>query len=302
MPDFHADDRQAGAKVVELPLSSRGHDMAVGIGLMGATSRVAARHQLHAATLGLSARRWWVLRQLFTARSLIGRCDASSTTFGTRMVEHTVMAQSSRKTFDRELLDLDVQILCTAALLIEAVAVTGEALAGGDHDLATTILAGHAEIDRGTHLCEVKAYEVLARRQPAAGDMRFVVTVVRLAHELERSAKLVRHVARFAAQPHGSLPPRLSGLLARMAEEACRLFQGAIDAYAERDVERAEALDVWDDRMDELHRRLLAELFTARQSLATTLELALVGRYLERIADHAVTIGDRVRYLVRAEL
>ncbi|MBW3614524.1 MAG: phosphate signaling complex protein PhoU [Actinobacteria bacterium] len=212
------------------------------------------------------------------------------------------MVERTRRAFDRELAELETDILCAAGLVVEALATAGEALATHDPDLATKVVHGHADIDRATHRCETRAYEVLARQQPAAGDLRFVLTVVRLSHELERSAKLVRHVASFAARPHGYLPPRLAGLVARMAEEARRLLQGAIDAYAERDVERAEALDIWDDRMDELHRQLLAELFSAPQSLATTLELALVGRYLERIADHAVLIGDRVRYLVRAEL
>ncbi len=212
------------------------------------------------------------------------------------------MVERTRRAFDRELAELDSDILCVAGLVVEALSTAGEALATGDRELAMKVVDGHGHIDGETRRCEARAYQVLARQQPAAGDLRLVLTVVRLSHELERSAKLVRHVAAFAAEPHGCLPPRLAGLVARMADEARRLLRGAIDAYAERDVERAEAIDIWDDRMDELHRQLLAELFTAPQSLATTLELALLGRYLERIADHAVLIGDRVRYLVRAEL
>lgn len=218
------------------------------------------------------------------------------------MVGDAIMVDATRSSFDRDLAGLDSDIVCTAVLVVEAVAAAAEALSSGDHDLAGKVVRDHAGIDQATRRCEARAYEILARQQPAAGDMRFILTVVRLSHELERSAKLVKHVAAFAARPHGALAPRLSGLVARMAEEACRLFQGAIEAYADRDVDRAEALDVWDDRMDDLHRQLLAELFTAPQSLATTLELVLVGRYLERIADHAVLIGERVRYLVRAEL
>lgn len=212
------------------------------------------------------------------------------------------MAGIARKSFDRRLEELDTEVLCAAARVLEAIATAAEALATADHALAQKVVHDHAGIDAATRACEARAYEALARQQPAAGDLRFVLTVVRLAHELERSAKLVKHVATFAGRPHGSLSPRLSGLVARMGEEACRLFQGAIEAFAERDVERAEALDVWDDRMDALHRQLLSELFVAPPSLPTTLELVLVGRYLERIADHAVIIGQRVRYMVRGEL
>lgn len=212
------------------------------------------------------------------------------------------MGEPTRTAFDRELADLDDEVVWLAAQVAEALGATADALASNDHGVAAQVLAGHAAIDAATRACEGRAYEVLARQQPAAGDLRFLVTVVRLTHELERSAKLVKHVAAFAASPHPPLPPRIGRILARMAEEAHRLFQGAIEAYVARDVARAEALDVWDDRLDELHRQLLAELFDTPQELATTLELALVGRYLERVADHAVIVGERVRYLVNGEL
>lgn len=212
------------------------------------------------------------------------------------------MGEPTRTAFDRELSDLDEEVVWLAAQVAEALGATAEALAAGDHDVAARVLAGHPAIDAATRVCEARAYEVLARQQPAAGDLRFLVTVVRLTHELERSAKLAKHVAAFAASPHAPLPPRIGLLLGQMAQEAHRLFQGAIEAYVARDVARAEALDVWDDRLDDLHRRLLSELFNGPQGLPTTLELALVGRYLERVADHAVIIGERVRYLVTGEL
>lgn len=212
------------------------------------------------------------------------------------------MGEPTRTAFDRELADLDAEVVWLSAQVCEALGATAEALVAADHDLAIGVVDAHAEIDAATRRCEARAYEVLARQQPAAGDLRFLLTVVRLTHELERSAKLVKHVAAYAARPHTPLPPRVGGLLGRMAEEAHRLFQGAIEAYVARDVDQAEALDVWDDRLDDLHRRLLAELFSSSQGLATTLDLALVGRYLERVADHAVLIGERVRYLVTGAL
>lgn len=212
------------------------------------------------------------------------------------------MPEPTRSAFDRELAELDADVVCIAAEVAEALAAATEALVNGDHDVATKVVNGHADVGAGTRRCEGRAFEILARQQPAAGDLRFLVTVVRLAHELERSRKLVRHVALFATRPHAPLPCRLAGLLGRMAEEASRLFRGAAQAYAQRDVASAEALDVWDDRLDELHRRFLAELFRSPPPLETTLELVLVGRYLERVADHAVTIGRRVGYLVTGEL
>ena len=75
-----------------------------------------------------------------------------------------------------------------------------------------------------------------------------------------------------------------------------------LDAYIARDAALAGQLEAMDDNADELHRQLLSELFTTGLDMDLTLELALLGRYYERIADHAVVIGDRVRYLVSGEL
>ena len=218
------------------------------------------------------------------------------------MVAVEAMPEPTRTLFDRELADLDADMACLAARVGQALAAAAEALVTGEHAVARAVVDGHGAIDADIRRCEGRAFESLARQQPAAGDLRFLVTVVRLTHELERSSKLVRHVAAFAAKPHAPLPPRLGGLLRRMADEAHHLFEGSVAAYVQRDVAAAEALDVWDDRLDDLHRRFLAELFRAPPDLATTLDVVLVGRYLERVADHAVIIGRRVRYLVTGRL
>ncbi|HEX2701352.1 MAG TPA: phosphate signaling complex protein PhoU [Acidimicrobiales bacterium] len=212
------------------------------------------------------------------------------------------MGEPTRTAFDRELAELDSQVVLLAAEVCEALGATAEALSTGEHDVAADVVDRHQTLDAGTRRCESRAFEVLARQQPAAGDLRLLVTVIRLTHELERSAKLVKHVAAFAARPRSPLPVRVGALIGRMAREAHQLFQGAIEAYVSRDVAQAEALDVWDDRLDDLHRRLLGELFAEPLALATTIELVLVGRYFERVADHAVLVGERVRYLVTGEL
>lgn len=212
------------------------------------------------------------------------------------------MPSPTRSSFDQKLTDLDHELMVAAAVVAQSLGAVAEALATANQDLAVEVVVGHANLEPVISSCETAAYELMARQQPVGRDLRFLVTVVRMTQELERSGKLVKHVAAFAARPHGSLPPRTAGLVVRMAEEAGRLFNEAMEAYHERDVDRAEVLDVWDDRMDELHRQLIAELFETPMALEVTLELALVGRYLERIADHAVVIGERVGYLVNGEL
>jgi phosphate transport system protein len=213
------------------------------------------------------------------------------------------MPATSRRTFDQQLDDLEAHVVRMATIVSEAVAAGREALLAGEKDAARAVLEGDAELDHAAWTCETRAYELLARQQPAARDLRRVLTAVRVAHELERCGNLVRHVAEAPLRHRVmTITPALRGLLGQMADEAQRLLRAATDAYVERDVAGAAALDVWDDRMDELHRRLLDELFAAQLGLESTIELVLVGRYLERIADHAVVIGERVHYLVTGVL
>ncbi|MGH9181345.1 MAG: phosphate signaling complex PhoU family protein [Acidimicrobiales bacterium] len=213
------------------------------------------------------------------------------------------MAIHPRAAFDQALDDLQSEIVTVASAVPEAMAAAVEALLGSDHDQARSVVDSHPAAAETALRCEAHAYELMARQQPTAGDLRLLTTLVRLAHEIERSSKLVRHVADFATRPTTAIrSPKVRGLLSRMGDEAGRLYQGAIDAYVDRDLAGAEALEVWDDRMDELHRQLLAELFVAELGLEMTLELALIGRYIERVADHAVIIGDRVRYLMTGQL
>ncbi|MEO6121513.1 MAG: PhoU domain-containing protein [Acidimicrobiales bacterium] len=213
------------------------------------------------------------------------------------------MDSHPRATFVQALDDLQAEVVGLASVVPDAMGSAVEALLGADHDLARAVVDGHSRLAEATLRCETRAYGLMARQQPTAGDLRLVTTLVRLTHEVERSSKLVRHVAEFAARPAAVVQsPRVRGLLARMGDEARRLYLGAIDSYVARDLAGAEALGVWDDRMDELNRQLLAELFSSDLGLQTTLELALIGRYIERVADHAVIIGDRVRYLVTGQL
>jgi phosphate transport system protein len=95
------------------------------------------------------------------------------------------------------------------------------------------------------------------------------------------------------------LSPRLRGQVTQMGEESCRLFKLAMDAYVEGDAAKAAALDDLDDRLDGIHKDYIAEIFesVADREIQTGVQLALIGRYYERIGDHAVNIGERVRYM-----
>jgi phosphate transport system protein len=111
------------------------------------------------------------------------------------------------------------------------------------------------------------------------------------------------NVAKAARRIYGAeFDPKVRGLIQRMSEEAQRLFQMAMDAYAESDEGMAAALNDIDDGLDTLHAEYIKAIFetgtTQAVDLQCAVQLALVGRYYERIGDHAVNIGERVHYMI----
>jgi phosphate transport system protein len=136
-----------------------------------------------------------------------------------------------------------------------------------------------------------------------AADLRMLVTVLRVIHEIERIGDLMGKVAKAARRlyPH-DIDPRIRGLIDRMRDQAAAQLRLAIEAFADRDVARAAALADMDDVMDELQKELFQSIFSLRSPDDATLQLAvqmaLVGRYYERAGDHAANVADRVTFMV----
>lgn len=136
-----------------------------------------------------------------------------------------------------------------------------------------------------------------------ASDLRTLVTVLRTIHEIERTGDLVVNIAKTTRRLYpNELPPRIRGLVARMGAQAAIQLRTAVEAFAEEDAARATALPDMDDVMDNLQRELFRVIFDMGApddaSLHRAVELSLVGRFYERIADHAVNVGQRVGYMV----
>jgi len=208
----------------------------------------------------------------------------------------------SRSTFHQQLDDIQRDLVRLAARVIETISRGTDALLALDLAAAQELIDGDDEIDALTIDIEERCFTVLARQQPMAGDMRAVVTAIRLTSEIERSGDLMVNVAKAARRLYGSeVPPRLRSLLLAMAAEAVRLFGLAMDAYADGDANLASAIDDMDDRLDQLHKdyiEAILELHADSRDVQAAVQLALVGRYYERIGDHAVNIGERVQYMV----
>lgn len=208
-----------------------------------------------------------------------------------------------RKTFHDDLDEITNQLVAMAALVTETIPRVTETLLAVDLAEAQAIIADDDILDGLMVEVEESCYRVLALQQPMAGDMRAIVAAIRMVSEIERSGDLAVNIAKATRRIYGiTITPRLRGLIASMGEEAARLYRLAIQAYADGDAPMAAALDDLDDRLDSLHRDYIAEIFAAhdeeRLTLQEGVQLALIGRYYERIGDHAVNIGERVRYMV----
>ena len=193
-------------------------------------------------------------------------------------------------------------LLRVAARVTESITRGTEALLTLDLAEAQAIIDGDHEVNELTLDIEERCFTILARQQPMASDMRAVVTAIRLTSEIERSGDLMVNVAKATRRLYGTpVPPALHGLLQAMAAEAVRLYRLAMDAYADGDATLAGALDDMDDRLDQIHTdyiQAILELYADVRDVQAAVQLALVGRYYERIGDHAVNIGERVQYMV----
>ncbi|MGI9033847.1 MAG: phosphate signaling complex PhoU family protein [Acidimicrobiales bacterium] len=138
---------------------------------------------------------------------------------------------------------------------------------------------------------------VLARR--ACREIRLLVSVLRIVPELERSGDLVEHIA-LRTQPGllSELTPRARGLIAEMGRLGVEMWTEAAGAWRSRDPDAVDMLRRLDDRIDDLHVSLTAELAGSAMPVAAAIELGLVARFFERLGDHAVNVTGRIAYLV----
>jgi phosphate transport system protein len=146
-----------------------------------------------------------------------------------------------------------------------------------------------------------RALRLLALQQPVATDLRTIVASLRISADLERMGHLARHVAELARQRHPApvVPVELRDIIARMSHVAARITTEAAEAIASRDPRVAVRVEREDDEMDQLHRSLSAALLRGDwpHGVEVGMDVALLGRYYERYADHAVSVARRIAFL-----
>jgi len=208
------------------------------------------------------------------------------------------MGSELRIAFHRNLEEIDSKVGRLFALVSEALAASTECLLSDDRVKAEALVQGDDDIDMLANEIEALAERQLSLQTPMGRDLRYLLSILRMVPELERSADLAEHIAARAANGlTPQLTPRLRGLVEQMGRVAVRMWRDATEAFADRDAGAAERLTAADDELDTLHDYLTAELVSGSVGVSVALEMALVGRFYERLGDHAVHVTERVRFL-----
>jgi phosphate transport system protein len=214
--------------------------------------------------------------------------------------QHTVRG------FDTDLETLDRHISEMGGIAEKMLADAMDALAGRNVDLAHKVIATDPRLDALQRTIEEEAVRTLARRQPVAIDLRDIVGVIRISADLERIGDQAKNIAKRAAKiANESRIPRAVIGLRSMHEMAATQLKDVLDAYAQRDADRARL--VWEHDLeldaleDSVFRDLLTFMMEDPRNITFCTHLLFCSKNLERVGDHATNIAETVYYIVTGE-
>ncbi|OBH76356.1 phosphate transport system regulatory protein PhoU [Mycobacterium mantenii] len=211
-----------------------------------------------------------------------------------------------RTAYHHQLAELSVQLGEMCGLADEAMKRATAALLEADLDAAERVIGEHERMMVMRARAEREAFALLALQQPVAGELRAVFSAIHIIADIERMGALAVHVAKIARReyPNRVLPDDVRACFADMAEVAIALGDSARQVLISRDPQRAARLREQDDAMDELYRNLFGILLGQdwTDNIPVAVDAALLGRFYERFADHAVEIGRRVIFVVSGDL
>ena len=210
-----------------------------------------------------------------------------------------------RNAFHDQLDGIFEDLAAIGRLVETAVERATRALLTADAGLAEQVISADVDIDRARERVEDDAFQLLSLQAPVAGDLRVVVAALRMVTELERMGDLSVHIAKIARLrvPNVAVPQQIRPSIERMAEVAEAMVRRATEIIALRDVDAALDLHKDDEEIDQLRRDSFVTLLADDWShgVEAAVDAALLGRYYERIADHAVSIANRVVFVVTGQ-
>jgi phosphate transport system protein len=203
--------------------------------------------------------------------------------------------------FRQQLDEIDAEVVRLFAIVGDRVAAATDSFVTGDTELAMGVTNRDIQVDRLEREVELLTERLLLTESPVCGDLRYLVTVLRIVPQLERCGDLAEHVAQRTVTGLGlRLTPTVRELMAQMGGRCVTMWGDVAKAWAERDADAADGLDAVDDELDALHDRLTAEILDGGIAVADAMQATLVGRFYERLGDHAVHLARRIAHLAPA--
>jgi phosphate transport system protein len=205
--------------------------------------------------------------------------------------------------FDRDLEAAQALVMRMGGLVETALLDAAEALDTRDEDLAAQVRAGDAAIDALEDEINTKCALLLALRGPTAGDLRTVLTVMKIAAALERAGDYAKNLAkRTAILSQMTQVPGASGAIRRLAKAVVQMLTDALDAYIRRDVKLAEDVRTRDRDVDQMYNSIFREFLTHMmedpRTIGACMHLHFIAKNIERVGDHATSVAEQVIYLV----
>jgi len=208
--------------------------------------------------------------------------------------------------FDRDIEEIKELLLRMGGMVEQQMGDSVRALLERDTDLASHVIERDRDIDQMELIIDQKTIELMAVMQPAASDLRFVATIMKITPELERIADLAQDVCERAIELNREPQLKTISQLPLLAENAQRMVREALDSFVRGDVELARNVIRHDDVVDQLtedsFRSLLTYMLENPRNISSAIRLTFIGKYFERMADGATNICEMVVYLVEGKM
>lgn len=206
-----------------------------------------------------------------------------------------------RNRFDRQLEQLNKELIEMGAMCEEAIAITVEALTTGKRELAEKVLPIDSEIDRMERSIESLCLRLLLQQQPVARDLRQISAALKMITDMERIGDQASDIAEIIGYLDGRTAEDRENI-SKMAEATIKMVTESVDAFVKRDISIAEAAiahdDIVDDYFDEVKKLLIKMVAEKPDDGEYALDLLMIAKYFERIGDHAVNIAEWVVFSV----
>jgi phosphate transport system protein len=214
-------------------------------------------------------------------------------------MEHTV------KSFDEQLRRLNEIILRMGGLAEAALSAAMQAVNKRDVDIAAETVREDTKIDNLNFEVDELAVRLLALRQPMANDLREIVAALRIAADIERIGDYAANIAKRSIAMAEARPSRSLPGIARMGRLAQRLIKDVLDAYAEKNPDKAMVVWARDEEIDDAYNSLFRETLTYMMEDARTItsstHLLFVAKNIERIGDHATNVAETIYFMVKGQ-